>query len=201
MSKIIWNKQDLIYNQKYRIDIRQAHKENDFNSILKINRQSFIHDNENEDYARKWIEDHQHQHYYVITLDDTIVVGYALWSIKGGYKQRLTCELEQIAIDNKYLRQGFAFYLIQISLIKFQYLQQKLLKINCKITCVYLSTGCDNLSAQNLYRKALHVEQKGGLVGALYGENEYGTEEIIMANTNIEMIVDKLCEEYLIFLV
>ncbi len=63
------------------------------------------------------------------------------------------------------------------------------MKMNCKITCVHLLSGCDNLSAHNLYRKALHVEQKGGLIGALYRKNEYGIEEIIMANTKIEMIV------------
>ncbi len=48
MSEIIWNKQDLIYNQKHCIDIRKAHNETDFNSIIKINRQAFLHDNENE---------------------------------------------------------------------------------------------------------------------------------------------------------
>jgi hypothetical protein len=80
--------------------------------------------------------------------------------------------------------------------MKFQCELQKLLQIKRKIARVYVITGCDNQKAQNLYKKALNVEQKGGLIGALYGENDYSPEEIVMANMKMEIPIDLLCKEY-----
>ncbi|CAF1388356.1 unnamed protein product [Rotaria magnacalcarata] len=133
----------------------------------------------------------------VASYNETNVVGYILWVVKGGYKRCITCELEQLAIDTKYHRQGFASSLIKISLIKFQHLLQTRLQYSTlKIGIVYLTTGCTNYSAQLLYKNTLEVEQKGDKIGHIYGTNEYGEEEIIMVNENLEPIIEKFEEEY-----
>ena len=199
-SQVCWNGVELYYeleNQKYPVSVRAASGDNDFNSILSLNRLAFAHDNENIECARKWIQHRSNNQYYLIEYNKLNIVGYILWAVKGGYKQHLVCELDQIAIDAKFRRQGFASHLIRISLIKFQAFHQRQLEMpTLKISVVFLSTGCNNDGAQNFYKKELHVEQKGGKLGALYGPNEYGEEEIIMANENMAPLVEKLLDQY-----
>ncbi|CAF3212866.1 unnamed protein product [Rotaria socialis] len=199
-GRVILNETAFYYqyeNEKYPIEVREAKSDDDFDSIVRINRSIFPHDNEIDDYARLWIQHNSNSPYFVITYNESNVVGYILSVVKGGYKRCITCELEQLAIDTNYHREGFASSLIKISLIKFQHLLQKRLQYSTlKIGIVYLTTGCTNYSAQLLYTKILEVKQKGAKICHIYGSNEYGEEEIIMVNENLEPIVEKFMEEY-----
>lgn len=182
-------------DQRMLIEVREAISD-DKDSMVRINRSAFPHGNARDHHARLWIEKNWNSPYFVITSNKLNVIGYILWVVKGGYKDRIACELERTAIDENYRPKGFGSYLTKVSLIKFQdSLRLKFALPQLKIGVVHLTTGCNNHQAQLFYRKILQVEQKGGNIGAIYGVNEYGEEEIVMVNENLEPVIDRLMEE------
>ncbi|CAF2776062.1 unnamed protein product [Rotaria sp. Silwood2] len=178
---------------KFPVQVREA-KQDDLESIVNLKNEAFSTHNE---YNYQWIlsnwnrPEQKCSRWYVITYSredgqESQVIGFIFWRIRAGFEVRLTVELDQIAVDKSYRRQGFATTLIRRSLIKFQeFTQANFSSLKPRISFVFVITGEQNPS-QELYKKTLGLERKGK-IGAIFGASG---EKIIMANENIEQFLD-----------
>lgn len=91
---------------------------------------------------------------YFVALFQEDIVGYILWTEKGGFRPESVWELEQVAVKKEFQRRGIGCKLIRTSravLGQYLLLQKRGLKL------VEVTTGTDN-AAQQLYEKALGAE-------------------------------------------
>lgn len=91
--------------------------------------------------------------YFVAELEKEIV-GYILWSEKGGFRQEAVFELDQIAVAEKHRGRGIGTALILKSLIE---LKKYLKKRKSKLKMVIVSVRKENPAAQTLYKKTLNA--------------------------------------------
>ncbi|CAF3824597.1 unnamed protein product [Rotaria sordida] len=179
--------------EKLPVQVREA-EEDDIESIVNLKNEAFSTHNECN---YQWIlsnwnrPEQKCSRWYVITYNredgqESQVIGFIFWRIRAGFEVRLTVELDQIAVDKTYRRQGFAKTLIRRSLIKFQeFIQTNFSSFKPQIGFVFVITGERN-PAQELYRKSLGLEYKGK-IGAIFGASG---EKIIMANEHIEQFLE-----------
>ncbi|CAF3002869.1 unnamed protein product, partial [Rotaria sp. Silwood2] len=85
-ARVILNETEFYYQyktEKSPIEEREAKSDDEFDSVVRINPSAFPHDNETYDYARLWIQNNWNSSYFVITYNESNVVGYILWVVKG----------------------------------------------------------------------------------------------------------------------
>ena len=178
---------------EHLVKVRPA-EERDRDVIFQLNREAFPHDNASDDDARKWVDSHfqgssqDFARYYVITYEkagdqEASPVGFALWSIDGGYNHHATVRQDQIAIAHPYRSHGFGEALARLSLLKFQ--EDLLTPRGYQIEHIYISSGSNNQAALEMYEDALGLKNLGD-VGPLFGENKYGKDEFILVNNDVQ---------------
>lgn len=113
-----------------------------------------------EKYHAQWINANfqalPRMRYYVAIVDDH-VVGYALWSVKNGFRDRSIVELEQVAVMSACRGTGIGKQLLERSFDQFG---SSLKAMDLEIKAIYLTTR-DGNEAEGLYRKVFGVERQG----------------------------------------
>lgn len=94
---------------------------------------------------------------YYVAIVDEMLIGYALWSVKSGFRDKSIVELEQLAVVPELRGRGTGKQLLEQSFDQFkQYLKER----SIAIKAVYLTTR-DGNNAEGLYRKVFGVEREG----------------------------------------
>lgn len=94
---------------------------------------------------------------YYLVIVDRVVVGYALWSVKNGFRDKSIVELEQLAVVPEFRGRGVGKELLEHSFDQFkQHLAEKAIAVKA----IYLTTR-DGNNAEGLYRKVFGVEREG----------------------------------------
>lgn len=137
------------------IEVRVAEKE-DLPSIYGVYANCFPREKLHDEWVNANFSAFPRMRYYVAIVDG-VMVGYALWSIKSGFRDKSIVELEQLAVVPECRGQGVGKQLLEQSFDQFKfYLKEK----NIEIKAVYLTTR-DGNSAESLYRKVFSVEREG----------------------------------------
>jgi ribosomal protein S18 acetylase RimI-like enzyme len=97
------------------------------------------------------------------------LLGYVIWTEKGGFRAEALWELEQIAVLSKYRRQGIGAKLIRNSLadIKTQIAKQR----GARLKLVVVTTGVHNES-RKLYEKVLGARLEGTIKDFYEGDEQ-----------------------------
>lgn len=112
--------------------------------------------------------------YYVIQQNSQIL-GYILWCIKNGFRDKTIIELEQIGIHPNHAGKGLGRSLIDGSLPLFT---QHLEKLGHELGAIIVTTSEGNF-AQKLYESSLGVKPAATLAG--YGSGN----EVILYNNEL----------------
>ena len=138
-----------------QIKILKAQKK-DIKKIAEIAAENFSGLKENKD-AIKWVmcnfSAFPRMQYFVAKKENKIA-GYILWVEKGGFRRESVWELEQIAVEKIFQRQGIGAQLIEQSFLE---IKNYLKKRKSFLKAVEISTGAQN-QAQNLYKEILGVK-------------------------------------------
>jgi len=103
---------------------------------------------------------------------DSLLLGYVVWSEKGGFRDEAIWELEQVAVLGQYRRQGIGTRLIHDSLA---WIQDDLMKRGGSLKLVMVTTGKTN-EFRKLYEKVLGAKEET-VIKDLYE----GDEQILIA--------------------
>ena len=175
--------------KKVPVTVEEAKKQ-DFEAVSAIDWENFSHDHAGFKYAKARVKAQWNRRsnplsrYYVIRVGHQ-VAGFALWVVRSGYKETLSVELERLAISKEFREKHLGLALARFSVDLFEKFQQKIHpELNLRFSVVLLTTGSDNVS-HRLYERALGVESKGK-IGAIFGPNAYGDEEIMFVNEHFD---------------
>lgn len=113
---------------------------------------------------------------YFVAKSKKEVMGYILWSEKGGFREEAVFELDQIAVAEKYRGRGIGTALILKSLIE---LKKYLKKRKSKLKMVLVSVRKENPTAQALYKKTL-----GAKVECIIKDYLRGDEALMIGRKN-----------------
>lgn len=109
---------------------------------------------------------------YFVAKSKNKILGYILWTEKGGFREKSVWELEQIAIEEKFRGQGIGKKLIKDSLSE---IKKYLKKRKSVLELIEVTTGTGN-KAQKLYKEVLGAE-----VEAIIKDFFRGDEAIMIA--------------------
>ncbi len=113
--------------------------------------------------------------YYVAELKKE-VVGYILWSEKGGFRENAVFELEQIAVAEKFRNRGIGKALISKSLSG---IKKYLNKRKSKLKIIEVTTRKENPIAIKFYKKNLGAKAECTIKDFLRGD-----EVVMIARKN-----------------
>jgi len=109
---------------------------------------------------------------YWIVIVEGQIVGYVLWTEKGGFRDKAVVELEQVAVEPGARRKGIGYRLIRTSLSQ---LRGTIEKRGARLKLVEVTTGVGQ-SAVGFYRRTL-----GARVVARLPEVFDGDERVLHA--------------------
>lgn len=110
--------------------------------------------------------------YYTLTEDEK-VIGYILWCVKNGFRDKTIVELEQVGVLPNYAGRGFGKVLVKESFSKFRVFIESL---GFGLGAVVVTTSEGNY-AEQMYRSVLGVEVSSRICN--YGS---GNELILYKN-------------------
>ncbi len=129
--------------------------------------------------AKRWVTCNflafPREQYFVAELKKEII-GYILWSEKGGFREEAVFELEQIAVTEKFRGRGVGTALILKSLSE---VKKYLKKRKSKLKMVIVSVRKENPTAQALYKKTL-----GAKVECVIKDYLRGDEAVMIGRKN-----------------
>jgi len=109
--------------------------------------------------------------YYVLEQQGNII-GYILWCVKNGFRQKAIVELEQLAIHPDFSGQGLGRKLIEQSVVLFE---AHVNSLGCEIGSYIVTTSEGNF-AEKLYKSTLGVSRAAMI-------SDYGSgNELILYN-------------------
>ncbi len=91
---------------------------------------------------------------YFVARSGNQVLGYILWTERGGFRKRSVWELEQIAVNQDFRGQGIGKQLIKKSLLE---IKKGLKKRGSTLKLIEVTTGVEN-KAQKIYKDVLGAE-------------------------------------------
>lgn len=138
-----------------KFEVLVAEKD-DLASISDIYERCFAREKNHAEWIEANFSAFPRMRYYLVSVD-RVVVGYALWSVKSGFRDNSIVELEQLAVVPELRGRGVGKTLLEQSFDQFkQHLSEK----GIAVKAIYLTTR-DGNSAESLYHKVFGVEREG----------------------------------------
>lgn len=138
-----------------KFEVLVAEKD-DLASIAGIYEKCFSRERNHGEWIKANFSAFPRMRYYLVIIDQ-VIVGYALWSVKSGFRDKSIVELEQLAVVPELRGRGVGKELLEQSFDQFKrHLHEK----GIAVKAIYLTTR-DGNSAEGLYRKVFGVEREG----------------------------------------
>ena len=96
-----------------------------------------------------------------VALADQAIIGYAIWTEKSGFRERVVLEIAQVAVAEPHRRQGQGMRLL---LESFLIAKQMIAERGGRITSIITSTAADN-PAVTIYRRLFNMQQVATIRG------------------------------------